>query len=289
MQKSRKNKLTSGQWAAIGAISAALIGAIALIIAELMPEPPAPLPPTPTGTATPAPSLTPRPTPTQTFTPSPTPQIGKPVPAGETFFVLQAYDPSGYMGDVGDISIAKHEEGIQFTYETRGMGPTEWDWKYKDCLPNPAPARFSGVMLLDPPNNWGVEPSGGYDLRGFSSITWEARSLSGEVYVEFLIGGVSWHWVQNEKTKCWEKAPVPYSDSLPRISLGAKRLTEQTQSFQFDLSGLPPDYLKKVIGAFGWTISWGDNGVMLDPAASPPAPLQPRKMIIEVDHVRYEK
>lgn len=295
MEKRKRQKFTSGQWAAIGAVGAALIGAVALIISSLIPEPAAPLPPTSTSTLTSVPTATPHPTrlptatPLPTLPPSPTPPAGKPAGESDSFAVIQAYDPSGYMGDVGDIRVTKHDDVVQFGYNTLGNEPHEWDWKYKDCLPNSAPARFSGVMLLDPPNNWGVDETGGYDLRGATTVTWEARSLSGNVYVEFVIGGVTWHWKQNEKTQCWEKVPVPYPDSLPRLSLGVKQLTETTQSFQFDLSHLPQEYLRKVVGAFGWTISWADNGVVQDPAAPYSAPPQPREMIIEVSHVRYEK
>lgn len=294
MQKPKKARLTTGQWAAIGAIVAALLGALGLIISTIIEKRPVPLPPTLTNTITPSstnastPTFTPAPT-QPTLTPTPTPLTGKPVGDIHMLPIMNAYDPSGHMGDIGDITVAKQGEVIRFTYDTRGRGPYEWDWKYVDCAANPNPARFSGVMILDPPNNWGTIKDGGHDLRGFKTIRWEARSLSGDVYVEFLMGGVAWQWKHDDQTNCWAKESVPYPDSMPRLSLGVKLLNEKNQSFEYDLSSLPAEYLQKVVGGFGWTVSWGDNGVELDPNATTPQPLQPRKIVIEISNIRYEK
>ena len=136
--------------------------------------------------------------------------------------VLAHYDPSGLLGDVGDIKAVKREDAVVFTYKVLGQGPHEWDWKYVDMSPNPEPARFGGVMLLNPPNNWGVVKDGGVDLRRAKRVSWRACSLTDtDVYVEFLIGGVNWQWNAETKTK----EPAPYPDSAPRTSLGTKTVS----------------------------------------------------------------
>ena len=103
------------------------------------------------------------------------------------------------------------------------------------------------------------------------------------MYVEFLIGGVLWRW--NDRSK--SKEEVPFPDSLPRISLGVYHLTTKSQSFQYDISNLPDDYFRKVIGGFGWVISWGAHGVILNDERT--GPLQAKTFIIEVSDITYEK
>ena len=243
----------------------------------------------PIGTSVPADTSTPIETNTASITLTPTPLTGKPIGSVQSFSIVDNYDPSGLMGDIGDINIAKQGEAIRFNYETQGRGDHEWDYKYKSCALNLDPSRFGGVMLLDPPSNWGIIEGGGYDLRGFKTIKWDAISLSGDTYVEFLIGGVRWQWILDKGTNCWIKADVPYPDSMPRISLGSRLLTSQSQSFQYQLSNIPEEYLRDVLGGFGWTISWAPNGVELDAMATPPGPLQAKTIVVEVSNIRYVK
>lgn len=226
---------------------------------------------------------------TETVAPTYTPTLRAGRPAGnvQSFSVIDNYDPSGILGDVGDVTVAKKVNSVEFTLETQAREPHEWDWKYVDCVLNPNPAYFGGVMFLDPPSNWGNYP--GRDLRGFKTIKWESRSLGGNIYAEFLIGGVLWQWKLDDKTNCWTKMPVPYSDSMPRISLGIKQLTSQSQSFQYDLSDLPEEYFRNVVGGFGWTISWSANGVDINDRSTPPGPVQSKTIVIEVSSIRYEK
>lgn len=107
---------------------------------------------------------------------------------GESFF-----DPSGLMGDIGDVRMERSAGADRFTYETNGTGPHEWDYKYVDGVLNPKPAEFAGVMYLDPPNNFGQQS--GVNLGGTRHVfSWEARSEESTVNVEFIIGGVVWMW-----------------------------------------------------------------------------------------------
>lgn len=245
----------------------------------------------PSPTDTPAPIDTPTPTTTLTDIPTPDGRIGKPPDNSEIFFVYPKYHPSGYMGDIGDITVAELPEAVRFIYEAKGRGAPEephkgsheWEYKYINGELNLNPAKFAGVMYLNPPNNFGVDPNGGFDLRSIRRvIKWEARSVEREVNVEFVIGGVTWIWDDESR----ERQDAPYPDSMPRLSLGIKTLTEDWQSFEFDLSGKPEDDFKRVVGGFAWVISWGSNGVQLNEEGTP----EPSKTFtIEIRNIRYER
>jgi len=246
--------------------------------------------PTPTNTLTPTPILiltdtptpTPTLTPTGTPTPTSTPRCKSPGSFGP-FSVYPNYDPSGYMGDIGDIIVEKNPEVVRFTYEAMGREPHEWDWKYVECTPNPNPSQFAGVMYLDPPNNWGTE-AGGYDLRNVQRvIKWEARSVTGTVNVEFVIGGVRWKW--DDEKECPTKITVPYPDSMPRTSLGIRTLTGDWQSFEYDLSDRPEEYFECVLGGFGWIINWGSIDIYLNSEGT--GAEQPKTLIIEIRNIHY--
>jgi hypothetical protein len=199
-----------------------------------------------------------------------------------SFSVTAQCHPSGIMGDIDDVTFGRYATLDAFTYETKGRGPHEWDHTYVKGELNPRSARFAGVMYLSPPNNWGRE--GGFDLRGVrKAIKWEARSLAGDVNVEFVIGGVVWKWDHEKKTQVGVSCP----DSMPRTSLGIRTLTSNWQPFDWDLSQLPEDAFKSVIGAFAWTIEWGSNGV--DPNDAGTAAVRPKTFKIELRNVRYER
>lgn len=204
-----------------------------------------------------------------------------------SFSIFPDYDPSGYMGDIGDLTVAKEPEVIRFTYEADGRGPHEFDFKFIqiDGDPtsqlNPRPAQFAGVMYLNPPSNFGTRPNGGLDLRNFSrSITWEARSLTGEVNVEFVIGGVTWIWEDGVKVD------APYPGSMRRTSLGIYTLTSDWgQPFEYDLSDKPEEEFECVVGGFAWVISWGSNGVKLNDEGT--GAEEPKTFIIEIRNIEY--
>lgn len=214
--------------------------------------------------------------------------VGTTPPDVEMFRVAPYYDPSGLMGDTGDVAVAASpEDVVRFNYETKGRGPHEWDWKFVNGVRNPNPAKFAGVMWLNPPNAWGDLPECGYDLRRFrGTVVWEARSIGGRVNVEFLIGGVTWLWKQDEHGK-WFRSPAPYGDSMPRISLGIRSLSEEWQPFEASLSDLPEENFTRVVGAFGWTASWSNNAVESNDEGT--APVEPKKLTFEIRDLRYKK
>jgi len=222
--------------------------------------------------------------PTATLTPATPSCVGRSPGIPESFFLVYSdYGPVGYMGDTGDIKgPVKDPEGVRFTYEARGRGPHESGLKYIGRQLNPDPAKFAGVMYLC--CGWGEIP--GRDLRAFRrAIAWEARSLSGEVNVEFVIGGVDWIWDEDEKVKI--SPPCP--DSLRRKHLGVVRLTEEWKEFEIALADIPEEEFVNVIGGFAWVITWGSNGMEPDPAATPPAPMEPKTFVIEIRNIRYER
>ncbi len=204
-----------------------------------------------------------------------------------SFSVSDGYHPSGKMGDVGDITILRIPGEDHFTYETMGRGPHESDWKYVNGELNDRAAQFGGVMYLHPPNNFGTDPNGGRDLSATQDfITWKARSGDQEVYVEFVCGGINWNWDEKQHIR----KTALYPDSMPRTSLGTKKLTTEWQSFEARLKerGLDKEeYFEKVIGGFGWVISWAPNGIRLNDEGKTPDMV--KKFQIEICDIRYER
>jgi hypothetical protein len=187
------------------------------------------------------------------------------------------------MGDINDLTVVVTDVNHQFIYRTTGQGQHEWDYKYINGILNERPAKFAGVMYLDPPNNFG-ERCGGFDLRPVRGvIRWEARSADDNVYVEFVIGGINWIW--NEQTK--QKVTSPFPDSMPAVPLGVKKLTSKWQSFEYSFLGLPKKDFRRVLGGFGWVINWNSNGVETDETGN--APRNPKVFTIEIRNIRYER
>ena len=196
--------------------------------------------------------------------------------ASKPIDLLSYYPSRGLMGDIGDI-MKDEEPGnhlIRMTYEAKGRGPHEWEYKYIDGKINPNPCGFAGIMLLD--GDWGQTPGAGYDLRGFTTISWEARSLSGDAFVQFVAGGANWIW--DEKTKT--KVAAPYPDLLPNLQLREPPLTGQWRHFEFPLDkNATAKDLQAVVAPFGWIISLNSNKGNHG---------QPGKFIIEVRNISYE-
>ena len=174
------------------------------------------------------------------------------------FSVDQHFWPTGKTGDIGDVQIASGPVLDRFTYATNGRGPHEFAWKYLNGTLNPEPAQFAGVMYLNPPDNFGTDPTGGFDLSGYRVVKWRAHSLNGKVNVDFSMGGVAWVW--DNKAQVQVKPQFPESLSIKR--LGIKTLDTYWQEFEapFDTE----DDLRCVINGFAWTINWSSNSVDLN-------------------------
>ncbi len=177
--------------------------------------------------------------------------------------VDRSYVASGMLGDIGDVKIGWGEkEVLRFTYEPRGRGPHEWDYKYIDGKPNPEPARQGGVLWLSPANDWGEGERCGYDLRKLKPnvIKWEARCVGDPVKVRFVIGGVNWKWSKDGRLG-WVRTGVPHGDTVSLTHLGIKKLTGDWRSFECRLPDPPYDF-RRLVGGFGWTmLLLGGEGV----------------------------
>ena len=199
----------------------------------------------------------------------------------EQFFIIGNFHPSGIMGDVGDVTIQRKEGFDRFIYQTVGKGPHEWEYKFEDAQLSSNPAKFGGVMYLNEPNNWGIQP--GVDLQDFRrSVKWEARSIEGEVDVQFVIGGVIWMWnLQNG-----ERTSVPYPDSMRRTELGGIRtLSDDWREFTYEFSKSEEEF-NCVIGGFSWVINWGSNDVFINEEGTGASEI--KYFTIEIRNIRYE-
>jgi hypothetical protein len=130
--------------------------------------------------------------------------------------------PSGWMGDLSAISFDSNwtsdvysgDSCTKITFSARGDN-------------------WAGIYWLEPENNWGTTPDGGYDLTGATKITFWARGEKGGERIEFFAGGVR----------------GPYPDSFPKTSTGFITLTKTWKQYAIDLSLRD---LSHVIGGFGW-------------------------------------
>jgi hypothetical protein len=192
------------------------------------------------------------------------------------FYVFPAFTDQMHVGDIGDIAVSNIAGGYRFSYKPAGSGPHEGGFKFLNGVLNPAPARFGGVVFLKDqlPGQPGRDAKDGQDLSGFrSKIAFQARSVDGTATVKFVIGGINWEWDDASRTK----RSLPYPDTMPQRDLGAKELTASWQEYEFDLEslGLQPENFRRVIGGFGWVMTW-------------PSPPQPeRTFTIEVQKARY--
>ena len=155
-------------------------------------------------------------------------RIGKPV-ASKPVDLLTYYSPSGLMGDIGDITKAEQpgKHLVHMTYEAKGRGPHEWDYKYINRGDQPPALQVRGDHVA----RWRL---GSYCSRWIRSpgsimISWDARSLSGNVFVRFLAGSENWVWDE----KAGVKVDAPYPGSLPNLPLGEPELTGQWKHFTY--------------------------------------------------------
>jgi hypothetical protein len=152
------------------------------------------------------------------------------------------FTPSGYLGDTGDISIDEAwsdkphagSSSIQITYTPGRNGPSA-------CSYTP-PCKWAGIYWQSSPNNWGETQNTGFNLSGYTKLTFWARSDT-EVHITFSVGGIT----------------GKYPDSLqPARSTGVIPLSHEWQQYVIDLSGGDLSY---VICGFSWNMTWYDNGI----------------------------
>lgn len=118
---------------------------------------------------------------------------------------------------------------------------------------------FAGLYWLEPENNWGNVPSGGYDLTGATRIIFWAKGENGGEKVKFFAGGVG------------NNAKNPWPDSFSQTSTDLITLTGSWKEYSIDLANKD---LSHVIGGFGWSIASDDN---------------PNGATFYLDHITYDK
>lgn len=151
---------------------------------------------------------------------------------------LNCFSPTGWMGDVSSMQFDDSQTATRFSGDTgikiiySAKGTLGWAGIY--WLPVPKVLDdWSNVLF-------------GIDLRGAKKLQWRAKGSVGGEKVEFFVGGVT-------STKC--------PDSLPKITTPTKlsSLKSDWQLFEIDLSSIPSDQLKYVVGGFGWAANRDNN------------------------------
>ena len=149
------------------------------------------------------------------------------------------FAPNGYIGDIGDIHINQvytenphsGSSAIEVVYDAAGAAPNNCDF-------SPL-CKWSGVYWLEPPNNWGLDPTldgKGFDLSEYSRLKLWARA-DRSCAIKFLVGGID----------------KPYGDSLKFPKEKVVKLTQQWQEVEIDLAGADLSY---IIGGFAWVADW---------------------------------
>gem|GEM_PF-828079 len=149
------------------------------------------------------------------------------------------FDPSGYMGDIGDIHINQvyvenpysGSSAIEVVYNPEGAAPNRCDFS--------PPCKWSGVYWLEPSSNWGWDSTlegKGFDLSSYSHLKLWARADQ-SCAIRFLVGGID----------------EPYGDSLKSPKEKVAQLTQQWQEFDIDLAGAD---LSHIIGGFALVVDW---------------------------------
>ena len=157
------------------------------------------------------------------------------------------YEPSGWMGDTGDIRLDECWRGTTHTgstavkveYTAQGTGP------YYGCG-GLSPCNLAGVYWQDPAHNWGDRP-GGYDLTGARGLAFWARGEKGGEWISFKAGGVGCGATAYPDSLC----PAQILDPAP-ISL-----TNTWQAYTIPLSS--DLTLSNVVGGFLWAAASEDH------------------------------
>ncbi len=144
------------------------------------------------------------------------------------------YVPSGYMGDVGAITMNQ-----AWTSDPHD-GKTCIQVKYSG--PVPGGVGWAGAYWQSPVDDWGTVPGPtGYNLSQARRLTFWVRGTTGTERVQFLVGGIT----------------GKYGDSLqPAIKTPVLTLSTTWQQVTITLAGTN---LAHIIGGFGWVASAQDN------------------------------
>lgn len=203
---------------------------------------PVPLPPMAAPTPTSPKALTQYlPQPTQTETAFTTFYVYSDKNSPDNHFI-----PSGWMGDYSDVALIQDHMINAFSGSTC----------IKVTYANKASsgARWAGIYWQDPANNWGTNPSGGFNLTGAKKLTFQIKGAKGgERIEEIKMGGIS----------------GSYPDS-GTAGIGPVVLTTEWKQYSFDLTGKD---LSHIIGGFALSANLDAN---------------PEGCTFYLDDIRYE-
>jgi hypothetical protein len=154
------------------------------------------------------------------------------------FNISDHYIPSGIMGDFDAVKVI---DGFSENVSS--------DEQYNSCtkityLPTLSDRgnKWAGVYWLYPDSNWGDLP--GYNLSGYSKLTFRAKGELGNEVTEFKFGGI-----KNEKK--------PYVDSLyPAITTKKVMLGSDWKDYSLNIK---TNNLTNILGGFCWVATESDN------------------------------
>lgn len=147
--------------------------------------------------------------------------------------VSTMFVPSGFMGDVGDISINEYCE------DNPRSGPYCIEVIY--TAEGSSGARWAGIYWQYPANNWGNEAGWIDTFNGATKLTFWARGKNGLERAEFKMGGITGR----------------YSDSVrPAVTTGIITLSAEWKQYEIDLAN---KNLSHVIGGFCWVTNIPNN------------------------------
>jgi hypothetical protein len=140
-----------------------------------------------------------------------------------------AYIPSGWMGDTGDLRVSSSwsngaYEGscVKVDYNAKMSKNAGW----------------VGIFWQYPSNNWGIKP--GRNLSGVSRLTfWAKGQKGGEILSEFKVGGIQGEVPDSSETK-----------------IGPVTLTNEWKKYTIDLAGQD---MSNIAGGFCFAASKDDN------------------------------
>lgn len=132
------------------------------------------------------------------------------------------FAPSGWMGDVGDLSM--NDESMESPFS----GATCIKITYSGSRSQGK--GWAGIYWQAPPNNWGNR-KGGFDLTGYNKMVFKARGETGEEVISKLkVGGIG----------IGAEASYPDSDEK---ETGPVQLTDEWKEYSINLAGLDLSYI----------------------------------------------
>lgn len=137
---------------------------------------------------------------------------------------------SGWMGDFGDL---KFNQG----YYPDAMDRSNTCIKVTYSAEKKQGAGWTGIYWQCPANNWG-DKKGGYDLSGYSKVTFKVRGDKGTEFIDkFMVGGIS-GITEDGDSDAAESEPIELSTEWKLIEIPLKGLD-----------------MRKIIGGFGFAIN----------------------------------